>query len=325
MKIRNLLCLIFALILLCSLSSCKENPAAPDDNVTENQTDNPSDQKESKPATSTENPITFFSMTYGHNFENIINLTVYSLDANTMQIEYTGSERKIGICEQDALDTITYTLSKTKLADLNSKEVYEEGEASGSMYVEYADGTVLSTNFSGKIPEEFIAGFSTMDACFQALTSHLPVYIPQPIIMGNVDPIRLSELQAILNYSGMKNLDAFLINEVPMDSEFAFTMGLRNADSIIGGSSVSGAMMTDAYSLSIVTLKERSNIQKVRDDFEKNLDWTKWVCVMPTHALIAQKGDMVLCLMGADAQFDSTKAGIEAAGWENIMILEAKI
>ena len=50
-------------------------------------------------------------------------------------------------------------------------------------------------------------------------------------------------------------------------------------------------------------------------DFRENLDWHKWVCVMPTDALIAQKEDMILCLLGMEEMYALTAAGIESSGW----------
>ena len=64
-----------------------------------------------------------------------------------------------------------------------------------------------------------------------------------------------------------------------------------------------------------VTLEDGVAAADICEDFEANLDWTKWVCVAPTDAMIATKGDMVLCLMGADELFAITASGIEAAGW----------
>lgn len=44
----------------------------------------------------------------------------------------------------------------------------------------------------------------------------------------------------------------------------------------------------------------------------------KWVCVIPSNALIAENGNMVLCLMGSDTMYSQTAEAIEAAGWSNI-------
>ena len=77
-------------------------------------------------------------------------------------------------------------------------------------------------------------------------------------------------------------------------------------------------MMTTPYSMVIATLDDGMDVQTVRDDFLNNLDWQKWVCVMPTGALIAQKENMVLCLMGADSLFTQTVQAVTDCGWENL-------
>ena len=324
MKCNKILCMILALALVVSLAACGAKPTEPETDPTDDstQTTPGSDTQQSVTADSA---VTYFSMTMGKTFEDIVYLTAYSVDGESAQVEYTGSEKKVGTCDSEVLLTVANAFANTKLADLNGKDAYKEGDASGSMYVEYADGTSLSVNFSGVIPQEFSDGFAAMEACFKTLTADMPLYVPEPVISGEVDATRLAELQAILNGSGITNLDSFMISEVPLGGDFTFAMGLQSADGILGGSTVGGMMMTDAYSIALVTLEKEADIQKVRDDFQNSLDWQKWVCVMPTHALIAQKGNMVLCLMGAGDQYAFTKSGIEATGWENLLEIKAEI
>jgi len=80
-------------------------------------------------------------------------------------------------------------------------------------------------------------------------------------------------------------------------------------------------MMTTAYSLVIVTLEDAANAETVCSNFESQLDWLKWVCVAPSDALIAQKDNMVLCLMAYDDLYVQTANGIEAAGWSTMKTL----
>ena len=81
-------------------------------------------------------------------------------------------------------------------------------------------------------------------------------------------------------------------------------------------------MMTTAYSLVIVTVEDASKAEAVAADFESTMDWRKWVCVAPSNALLAQKDNMVLCLMAADELFTQTQQGIETSGWTVTKTLE---
>ena len=81
-------------------------------------------------------------------------------------------------------------------------------------------------------------------------------------------------------------------------------------------------MMTTADSLVIVTLEDASKAEAVANDFENTMDWRKWVCVAPSHALLAQKDNMVLCLMAGSDLFLQTQSGVEAAGWNVTKTLE---
>ena len=44
---------------------------------------------------------------------------------------------------------------------------------------------------------------------------------------------------------------------------------------------------------------------------------------MPTGALVAQKGNMVLCLMGADELFAQTVQAITDCGWDNLETMDS--
>ena len=205
---------------------------------------------------------------------------------------------------------------------MDGKDVYEEGEANGSMYVEFKDGGVAMVGFSGKIPEEFVQGYEVMDKFFQELTAGLEVYVPQPMVFGEVEPEMFKATMEILNGSGIEALDSFTISLIEKDEYFAFTAGLTSAEGVVDAVSVAPMMMTTAYSLVIVRLEDASKAEAICKDFEENLDWTKWVCVAPSSAVIAQKGDMVLCLMTFEGLEEGTPAGIRDAGWTEIATFE---
>lgn len=119
----------------------------------------------------------------------------------------------------------------------------------------------------------------------------------------------------------MEYLDAYTISQVAKDEFFAFTVGLSSDAGIASAVSCAPMMMTDAYSLMIVKL-DGAKAEDVCADFEKNLDWRKWVCVAPDQAMIAVKGDMVLCLMATEQVFEGTAAAINKTGWNEVKTLE---
>ena len=261
--------------------------------------------------------LSYLSLSCGDTAETSFYLTAYVVDETTVALEYRGEVRKEGNVDASALETLATEFAKSGLAELAGQDVYEEGEAAASMYVEYTDGTMVSVGFSGTIPEAYKTGFAAMDACFQTLTADMEEYVPQASVMGEVDADRLAAMQEILT-SEIPGLEGLAISDVLLDENFGMSVGLTSTDGITGGSLCSAMMLTTAYSFAIVTVEDESKIDAVRADFEQNLDFGKWVCVRPTDAVIAQKGNLVLCVMGADEMFTATKAGIEAAGWENL-------
>lgn len=265
--------------------------------------------------------VTYFSLTMGNN-EEMDYMSAYDDEAGGAYVDYVGDVKKVGTLDFDILETITAELAASGLAELNGQSVYEEGDTMASMYIQYDDGTYLTADFSGTIAEEFIAGYETMDKLFQSLTEELPVYVPQPMLMGEVNEDVLAAITEVLEASDIENLDSLAISDVPLDENFVYAMGLSKTDGIVNGTSCTSMMMTTAYSFVIATVEDEADIKAVRKDFEESLDWRKWVCVMPSDALIAQKDNMVVCVMGTDEMFDTTAAAIKAAGWTDIKTLE---
>ena len=313
---KKILCLLLSAVLL--LSACGA-PAAPSETTTAPTTEvtvavtTPSE---------VENPVTFFTLSMGENFEEIFSMTAYANEDGSAHIEYVGQEKKVGDFDAIYFHGIAAAFADSGLAALNGQDAYAEGEANGSMYVEFADGSMCTVGFSGNIPEAYAQGYAAMDAYFQQLVANLPVYVPQPMLMGEVEPALLDTMTQILNGTGIETLDGFAISQLPLDDTFGFAAGLSGTEGIVNAVSCAPMMMTTAYSLVIVTLEDASKAEAVSGDFESNLDWRKWVCVAPSNALIAQKDNMVLCLMAGDSLYTQTLTGIEAAGWTVTKTLE---
>lgn len=319
---KRLLAMILAAVMVLSMTACgnqSETTTAAPETTTEaavETTEAPTTAPVVEGAA-----VTFFSLSLGENYENIKSMTAFTNDDGTVHVEYVGDVKKVGDISADCWSAITAAMAQTELAALNGQDAYGDGEANGSMYVEFADGTMASVGFGGEIPAAYTAGYAIMDACFADLTAELEVYVPQPMVMGEVDATLLAEMTTILSGSGIQNLDAFAIGQVAKDEYFAYSVGLTSDTGIASAANCAPMMMTTAYSLVIVTLEDGIAAADVCADFEQNLDWTKWVCVAPTDAMIATKGDMVLCLMAANETYTQTAAGITAAGWTTVNTL----
>ena len=317
---KRLLAFFMAAMLLFALVGCTPNPDATPTGDTGATEDTQAGTLPSYPAA--ENPVTFFSLSLGEDYENIKYITVSANFDSSVHVEYVGEVKKVGALDPDAWNGITAAFESSGLAALNGQDLWGDGEANGSMYIEFADGTCVTAGFSGEVPEGYRQGYAVMDTFFAQLTASLPVYVPQPAVMGNVDPMLMDEITAILGGSGIQNVDAFTISAVEKDEYFAYTLGLSSDEGIASAVSLSPMMMTTAYSLVIVTLESAGDRQDGAGDFLKNLDWQKWVCVAPTDAMVAAKGNMVLCLMAADQLYAQTAAGVEAAGWSVLKVAE---
>ena len=314
---KKVISLLLAAVLLLSLAACGGDATTPAETTAPTETTEVTEATAATQPTYTEseNPVAFFSLSLGENYENIRSITVFDNGDGTVHVEYVGDVKKVAEMDPSIFHGITAALEASGLVELNGQDVWGDGEANGSMYIDFADGTCLTAGFSGEIPEAYTAGYAAMDAYFAELTADIAEYVPQPMVMGDVDAALLEEMTAILSGSGIANLDAFTISQVAKDESFTFMMGLSSDEGIATGVTCAPMMMTSAYSLAIVTLEEGTDAQAVCADFEACLDWAKWVCVAPSHAMIATKGNMVLCLMGSNETFIGTAEGITAAGW----------
>lgn len=321
---RKIICLILVLLVAFSVAACGQTvpepsvpettegtkPAVPDATVDQNAQTMP------------EGTPNHFQLSISDEDGNYKSLSAFDDGMGQITVEYQGDYRKVTTMEVSVMDQIATELAKSGLAAFNGENVYEDGMASASMYVAYPDGGYLGAGYSGTIPQAFLVGYDTMDAWFQSLLSDVPEYVPRPMVMGQIDPDVLTEVEAILDASGMEPLDMFTISDVAKDEFFGAAMGLSSADGIVSGTSCGPMMSATAYSCVIAALEDESKAADVQKDFAEHIDWYRWVCVSADSALIAQKGNMVLCLVASGELYVKTAAAIEANGWTTLETLE---
>jgi hypothetical protein len=259
-----------------------------------------------------ENPISFLTVSLHEAADDPRSIMAYLTESGTVYVEYIGDVTKVGELPANAIHGITAAFESCDLARLNGQDVYGSGEAVASLYVVLADGTCYTAGYSGSIPAAYQEGYRALDIFFAALTAHLPVYVPKPIPLNEVEEKYLNELSAILSGGGIADQDAFTVTSGLSARE----LGLSDSSKIASSAYCAPLMMTTPYCLTIVTLKEGADADDVCRDFKENLNWGKFVCVQFDKALIAVKDDMVLCLMAAGTLYTKTAAGIEATGWD---------
>lgn len=308
---KKIISLLLAMLMVVSVFAGCNNTPVTTEPVTEPSTE------PSAPAVEIAD-VTFFSISYGESAESTANLMLSASETEGMaSVFYVYGEEKRGDIDAAAFADVTAALASSGLVALNGASTYDDGAAYASMYVELADGTVLTADYSGIVPQAFIDGFNAMATCFQTLTADLEVYVPQATVAEDVDAAAAEAALAILN-SGVPGVDSVMVQNVPLDLEaeqFTYMMGLTSAEGLTNATTAVSMMMTTAYSFNMATVADAASIDAVVADFEAHIDWQKWVCVRPTNALIATKDNMVLCVIGADAMFTATAAGVEAAGW----------
>ena len=320
---KKIMSLLLAVVLVLSLAACGGEKPEPTTEPTTAPTTAPTTEPTTAPTTEpTEAPTTeptvtdvklyMISLSLGDKY-----ISINDNDMGELSVDYNNGIRKVTTLALDKLAEIEAELTASGLMALLGASEYGDSADSASFSLVYSDWSSSSADYYGvEAPEAFTTAFNAFASYMEILLADVPEYVPQAMVMGDVDAAILPEMQEIMNNSGISNLDSLAILPIAMDEYFGFTAGLTNVEGITAGAICQNMMMGGAaYQLVIVTLADEATAATVAADFEATMDWGKWVCVRPTDAMIAQKGNMVLCLMGADTMYTGTATAIENAGW----------
>ncbi len=307
--------IIIALVLYCA--GCKAEPADSGETPTASteQTANATEASYALPEITVENPAAYVQISIYEEDGSYRSLCAYDDEAGGAYVEYVGDVKKVGTFDPAVLHNITAEVENAGFKALDGQNLYEDGLASASVYVTYADESYLSASFSGCIPQEFYDCYDVLEDYFEKLVAHLPVYVPRPMMEGNVDEQVLPEIEQIIEAANLAHADAYVIMDVPMDENFGWNMGLTQTEGILTGTKFNAMMMTDPFSMAIAKLDPSADKDALVQDFKANVDFYRWVCVLADNAMVAQKGDMVLCLIGPNQLYQQFKTAIEACGW----------
>ena len=327
---KKIMSLLLALVLVLSLAACGGNTEptkaptdaptdaptqAPTDAPTEAPTTEPTEAPTAEPTEDEEVNLYMISLSLGNSY-----ISISDNDMGGLSVEYANGIRKMTTLDISMLAEFETELEKSGLTALLGASEYGDGADSASFSMVYSDWSSKSADYYGvETPTEFITAFNAFAAYMETVLADVPEYVPQAMVMGEVDATILAELQNITNNSGILNLDSMGIMAIELDEYFGFTAGLTGADNITAAGICQNMMMGGAaYQIVIVTLADGTDASAVADDFAANLDFGKWVCTRPDQALIAQKDNMVLCMMGPNDLYTGTASAIENAGWTTI-------
>ena len=131
------------------------------------------------------------------------------------------------------------------------------------------------------------------------------------------DDIRISGLRPNATYKivvTMNYVDAKgnRRSELVREGDIVTTLGTEHLDALLLNWSNGPYLYTNKAELFNIQIK----------DFKENVDFYRWVCVLADNAMVAQKGDMVLCLIGPNQLYQQFKAAIEACGWSVLETLQ---
>lgn len=332
--LKKILSMMLAVLLVLSMAACGNSQQQPQETTgqpaettkptqqTENTTP-PDVQSENTQAPATlDSGVNYLSMNYSLDGTQQYLLNAYDNGDGTIYVEMVGEVRKVAYMDPAVMETITQAVADSGAPALHETHEYEDGLAYGGIYISFVDGSMIAADFGGTLPQSFMDVYSAMEEAFGELLKDTPEYVAQPQVMGEVDSARLEALMSLAYGSGIEPLDSLVIMEIPMDDAFGFLAGLSQTDGIVGGSQCNHMMMTTAYSCVIVTAEDASETNAIVRDFSLHVDWLKWVCVAPTHAFVAVKDNMVLCVMGSDQLYYGTKSAADADGWTILEELE---
>ena len=314
---KKLICLLLSLLTVLSLAACGETAkkeTQPPVETTQETTQEPTEQT-TEPV-SVEAVTSFYMDMKEADQESAAFINAYKDGEGKAYVEYnTASGHKVATMEAKVLEQLAAAYRMSVLSQFNGQEVYDEGEACCSVYIDLGGETCSYSFYGEMIPEEYATVFADMEALVVQIMADQPEYVAAPQMGENLDLQHVAAITAILENSGIEALDSLSVMNVEKDEYFAYTAGLSGSEGIESCTNCAALMMSVPYSLVVVTLAEGTDASTVVDDFAKNIDWLKWVCVQPNSATIAVKDNMVLCLLGQDEMYTGTAAAIEENGW----------
>ena len=330
---KKIMSLLLVVVLALSMAACGTNNPNPSEST--NSTTAPTTQPtteatepSTEPSTEATEPSTedteatepseaaglyMIMMTCGDNA-----VTLYDDDMGGMYVDLTwGGVRKVTTLDASVLVELNTVLQSSGLVELNGASEYGEGEQANYLYASYTDWTSISADYYGvDAPEAFVTGFNAVASYLETLLADVEEYVPVAAVFGEVNATLLAEMQAVVNNSGLPNLDALAITDIVLDEYFGYTAGLTSAEGVSAAAICQNQMMGGAvYQLVMVTVEDTA---AVAADFEANIDWLKWVCVQPSNAIIATKDNMVLCLLADASMYGDTVSAMAAAGWTTV-------
>lgn len=308
---KKILALILAALLLFACTACGEQKADPTEPTTE--ATEPTTEAIEPTTEASDRKATYIQLSISEEDGGYISLTAYE-DGEGAYVEFVSDERKVATFELAVLDDIA-TVVDQNMKSLNDQHVYEEGLASASMYVGYSDESCLSADFTGIIPQEFRDGYAAVETYFRQLMADVPVYVPRPIVEGEPNADALKAMEDLLDASGADPLDMFVIADVPMDDGFTSMMGLSKTDGVVSGLSCAPMMTSVAFSCMIATAENEAAVAAIADDFAANIQWDRWICVSASDAIVATKGNQVLCLVSTGDLFNMLANTARSTDW----------
>ena len=251
-------------------------------------------------------------------------IMIYDDDMGGLYVDFNvGGVRKVTTMDLSLLADVAEAVRNSGLMDIAGAEEYGEGMDYYAITVYYTDWSSDGVTYAGvEVPESFFTVYNALVAYVETLLADVPEYVPQAAVYGDVEEVLLSEMQAILGASDLYNLDMMAIQPIDTtDAEtFSFTAMMASNEGISDAAICMNMMMGGGVFTLVIVRADDTDAAAA--DMAANVDWTKDVCVQPTNALTAVKGDLVVCLRATDAQYTSTAAAIVANGWTVIQELD---
>lgn len=299
MNMKRILAALVAGLMTLSLAACGNSASNSNNNASKN-------------------PIKSFSASYGETMDDTVYVNIFPAETEgKFMLDYTSADKmERGTIDESLLNTLTELYAKSDLASLNEKNEYGDGDASASMSLEFADGSMFSCAFGGEIPEQFVTGYKAMEeAILSAMETMEPYRVEVPFDEA-VNADAKAELEALFAHLSNQALENTMATNLPSDDEnYIYSAGIEANADIASTTVVQNMMGTIPHSMILFQLNDGADAAALQNTLMEKADWRKWVCVSPDVALTASKGNNVLFVMTlSDINAELTPA-LEAEGW----------
>ncbi len=268
-------------------------------------------------ASEADKPIHYFYLRLGPMDGSEKAISAADLTDGTCKVYVNGSERREGLYTDAVLDAVARVLAGFDLAPLDADVSSEDRSAAGCLSIVFTDGNRVSANFE-TIPDEAVTLYDALAPMFAKLAEDLPLYRRTPTVSEAVDPAILREARYLLYL-----LDPDCERTLHITRHFyPNDAGLSPDTEGVAATATCSVSDENPVFCSFARAEDPARLPAVCEDYKNHIAWDFSDKGTATDAVIATKGDLVICVVSKGEIFTAFRDILKEAGWREAEVIK---